>query len=80
MNQRRALTNFTDLPDEALIRVKQLLQMQLVPYSATTLWRKCRANEFPRPIKISAGITAWRVGDIRKYLSGLSNIKTGGAQ
>ncbi len=67
--------DFSSLPDDAFIRLKQIIRLQLVPFSATTLWRKCRANEFPRPIKISAGITAWRVGDIRKYLSDLNDVK-----
>jgi predicted DNA-binding transcriptional regulator AlpA len=79
MNQRQVPLKFSELSDEALIRVKQLLQMQLVPYSATTLWRKCRTNEFPRPLKISAGVTAWRVGDIRKHLAQIGVIKDGNA-
>jgi prophage regulatory protein len=72
--------NFADLPDEAFIRPKHLLRLQLVPFSATTLWRKCRQREFPQPIKVSAGITAWRVGDVRKYLDQLNNLKSGGVR
>lgn len=72
-------TSFVDLPDEAFIRPKHLLSLQLVPFSATTLWRKCRQGEFPQPIKVSAGITAWRVGDIRSYLKALGKRSTGGA-
>ncbi len=64
-------SDFSSLPDEAFIRLKHLIRLQLVPYSATTLWRKCRQREFPRPVKVSAGITAWRVGDIRKHLAQL---------
>ena len=59
---------FRDLPDEALIRLRQMLALGLVPYSASTLWRRCRSNDFPRPIKVSPGVTAWRVGDVRRYL------------
>ena len=72
-------TSFADLPDEAFIRPKHLLRLQLVPFSATTLWRKCRQSEFPQPIKVSAGITAWRVGDIRAYLKALGKPSKGGA-
>ncbi len=68
---------FSDLPDDAFIRLKQLLRFQLVPYSATTLWRKCRLREFPRPVKVSAGITAWRVGDLRQHFSQLVSEKSG---
>jgi prophage regulatory protein len=72
-------TTFDDLPDVALIQIRPLLNYKVIPYSATTIWRKCRRGEFPRPIKVSAGITAWRVGDIRQYLLTVSNSKQGGA-
>jgi len=38
---------------------------------ATTIWRKCWQGEYPQPIKVSSGITAWRVSEIRKYLEKL---------
>jgi prophage regulatory protein len=62
---------FDDLPDAAMIQIRPLIDFKVVPYSATTIWRKCRSGEFPSPIKISSGITAWRVRDIRKYLEKL---------
>jgi len=68
-------TGFDDLPDMALIQLRPLMNFKVVPYSATTIWRKCRCGEFPAPIKVSKGITAWRVGDIRKYLSDIGNQK-----
>ena len=71
---------FDDLPDVALIQIRPLVNYRVLPFSATTIWRKCRNKEFPPPIKISAGITAWRVGDIRKYLAELSHAKSGGAR
>ena len=66
-------TTFESLPDMALIQIRLLVYYGVVPYSATTIWRKCRSGEFPAPIKISSGITAWRVGDIRKYLQVIGN-------
>ena len=69
---------FQDLPDEALIRLRQMLAFHLVPYSASTLWRRCRNNQFPRPIKVSDGITAWRVGDVREHLESLFKNSNGG--
>jgi prophage regulatory protein len=71
--------DFDELPDIAMIQIRPLLKCKVLPYSATTIWRKCRSGEFPSPIKVSAGITAWRVGDIRSYLSEISNPKKGGA-
>jgi len=69
---------FDALPDMALIQLRPLMNFKVVPYSATTIWRKCRTGEFPAPIKVSAGITAWRVGDIREYLISIAK-PTGGA-
>jgi predicted DNA-binding transcriptional regulator AlpA len=66
-------TTFDALPDVALIQLRSLLQYKVIPYSATTVWRLCRTGKFPHPVKISPGITAWRVGDIRKYLESVGN-------
>ncbi len=67
--KQKIRVRFEDLPDEALIRLKQILAWHIVPYSISTFWRRCRNNEFPRPIKVSTGITAWRVGEVRRYLA-----------
>lgn len=64
---------FNDLPDLALIQIRGLIDYKVVPFSATTIWRLVKKGEFPAPIKISDGITAWRVGDIRKYLVDIGN-------
>lgn len=40
----------------------------LVPFSAPTLWRRVRAGEFPKPVKISDRVTAWRVEDVRAWM------------
>jgi predicted DNA-binding transcriptional regulator AlpA len=65
----KAQPAFNQLPDDALMRQKPLLNSGLVPFSASTLWRKCRLQQFPAPCKISGGITAWRLGDIRQWLA-----------
>lgn len=59
---------FHRLPDDALIRLNFLMSWGLVPFSASTLWRKVRTGEFPSPVKVSSQVTAWRVGSIRKWL------------
>ncbi len=60
--------DFHQLPDDALIRLYLLTAWGLIPFSASTLWRKCRRGEFPPPVRVSAGVTAWRVGQIRLWL------------
>ncbi len=68
MHPQKPNVTFNELPNEALIQIRPLINYKVVPYSATTIWRLCRNGKFPRPRKISPGITAWRVGEIRKYL------------
>ena len=41
----------------------------LLPFSNSTLWRKVGAREFPAPVKLSAGVTAWRVEDVRAWMA-----------
>lgn len=43
--------------------------------SASTLWRYVKDGIFPKPLKLSAGVTAWRVEDVRAWIA-----KQGGAQ
>jgi prophage regulatory protein len=54
------------LPDDALARLCTF--RPCLPFSNATLWRKVASGEFPAPIKVSAGVTAWRVGSIREWL------------
>lgn len=37
------------------------------PISPASLWRKVKAGTFPRPIKLSTGITAWRNRDLLEW-------------
>ena len=70
------LNNFDQLPDGAYIREAQLVQSSKrpnvcapLPFSAPTLWRKVKSGSFPAPCKLSERVTAWRVGDIREWMS-----------
>lgn len=64
-----ALANFSNLPDEAIVRLPVVCP--LVGVSRVTIWRRVRADEFPSPVRLSAGAVGWRVGDLRKYLRDL---------
>jgi predicted DNA-binding transcriptional regulator AlpA len=75
-NSKPADDWFSSLPDSAFIRQSQLLSTQLVPFSASTLWRMVNRGEFPSPIKLSDQITAWRVGEIRQWLNSPSQYRT----
>ena len=62
-------SNFDDLPDSALIRLKYLIGKGLNPGSPSTVWRQVKRGQFPAPIKISDNITAWNVGAVRRWQS-----------
>lgn len=67
---------FDHLPDSALLRETDLVRSPKRPYatpplpfSAPTLWRKVKAGTFPKPIKLSERVTAWRVGSVRAWIA-----------
>lgn len=61
--------HFNDLPDDALLREKQILHPNgPVPVSRSTWWAGVRAGRFPQPVRLGPRTTAWRVGDIRALL------------
>lgn len=56
------------LPDTGFVR--QRLLLRFVPFSKSTLWRLVKAGEFPAPVKLSTGITAWKAEEVRSWISG----------
>lgn len=58
---------FDKLPDSAFVRQTQLLG-SVLPFSGTTLWRMVKDGQFPAPVKLGVGVTAWRVGAVRAWL------------
>jgi prophage regulatory protein len=67
-SMQNSLKADTDSSKKHFIRQKDLL-MNVVPFSATTLWRKIKSGEFPAPIKLGPSITAWRGNDIDEWLN-----------
>lgn len=67
---------FDQLPDSAFIREAQLVTSPkrpnvaaLLPFSSPTLWRKVKAGEFPKPLKLSARVTVWTVASVRAWMA-----------
>ena len=52
-----------------LIRVPTVAAMLSVSRSTVWRWSKFK-SEFPRPIKISTGVTAWKLDEIQAWLKG----------
>lgn len=72
----QTLTTFDHLADAAYVREAQLVPSPkrpgtpaVLPFSSPTLWRKVAAGTFPKPVKLSARVTAWRVADIRAWMA-----------
>jgi prophage regulatory protein len=55
-----------DLPVTGYVRLSQLVR--LIPFSPATVWRKVRAGQFPKPLKLSANVTAWKAEDVREWM------------
>ena len=73
-NESGRQSMFDELPDSAFIRESQLVldpkrpqYPAPLPFSAATLWRKVAAGTFPRPVKLSNRVTAWRVAEVRGF-------------
>lgn len=49
-----------------LLRKREVLQ--IVHFSESTLWRLVRQGRFPRPLKLSANITAWRADEVAQWI------------
>jgi predicted DNA-binding transcriptional regulator AlpA len=62
-----APSNFDHLPATGYLRQAQLIPTP-VPFSSATLWRRVKAGTFPKPVKLSERVTAWRVEDVRQWL------------
>lgn len=66
--RRPDVSHFDDLPNAALIGINALAAV--MGKGVSTVWRDIRNDPaFPTPIRLSAGCTRFRVGDIRRYLA-----------
>ncbi len=70
----RPITNLATYPK--FIRQKSLLQ-EYVPFSAATLWRLIKAGKFPKPVKVTNQITAWRITEIKEWSEDPYSYKVG---
>lgn len=59
-----ALAAFDSLPDAAHVRLPVVAALKSV--SPATVWRWVKAGRLPAPVKLGPGVTAWKVGDLRR--------------
>ncbi len=57
------VADFDRLPDAAHLRVRHVAA--ILNCSVATVWRASKAGRIPAPRKVTTGIVAWRVGDLR---------------
>ena len=67
--------HFDDRPDGSLIRAADLVRdpkhpnrPSVLDISLSTLWRYVAAATFPQPVRLSAVVVAWKVGDVRAWI------------
>jgi predicted DNA-binding transcriptional regulator AlpA len=56
-----------DVPS-AFLREAQLVP-NMIPVSPATLWRWVREGNFPKPVRLSSRITAWRAEDVERWIA-----------
>lgn len=65
------------LPDVGFVRLKQILGdpkgdppiPPIIPISRSHWFAGVKSGKYPRPVKLGARTTVWRVEDIRKLIS-----------
>lgn len=64
----------TQLPQEGLVRLRQLLgdpragTPPIIPVKKSAWWAGVRSGRFPKPVKLGR-LTAWRTADIRELIA-----------
>ena len=56
----------SDLPRTGYVRESTVLRH--IPWGRSTLWSKAKKGEFPKPLKLSKRITAWRAEDVWAWI------------
>lgn len=56
-------------PEKGLVRINQILAPAgPIPVSKSTWWAGVKDGRFPKPLKLGARVTVWRVEDIRELI------------
>lgn len=57
------------LPNEGFVRLSQFLgRGRVLPIGRSTWWAGVKSGKYPKPVKLSPGITAWSVESIRALI------------
>ena len=65
---------FPHLPETGFLRLSQIIgdtqssTPPIIPLKKTAWWDGVKSGRFPKPVKLTARATAWRVEDIRALI------------
>ncbi|CCE03756.1 AlpA family phage regulatory protein [Bradyrhizobium sp. STM 3809] len=66
------MSNYKTLPDTGFVRLTSIIAPSgPIPVSKSTWWQGVKDGRFPKPVKLGAKTTAWRVEDIRALIERL---------
>jgi prophage regulatory protein len=66
---RRIMQPNIALPETGFVRLKSILAPDgPIPVSKSTWWQGVKDGRFPKPQKLGARVTVWRVEDIRALI------------
>lgn len=65
------ISDLYKFPEGLFVRQSHL--MEILPFSAATLWRMVKDGSFPKPRKISKRVTVWLVVDVQRYLDSVTS-------
>lgn len=72
MNDTKQTTKqLSNLPEIGYVRLPQILAV--LPMGKSTFWNRVKAGIYPKPKKLGAKISVWRVEDIRQILANPEN-------
>ena len=63
----KKFSNLDRFPAAGYLREKNIIP-DPVPISHATLWRWAKDGRFPKPVKLSARVTAWKISEVRAWL------------
>lgn len=61
-----------NLPLSGFLRLPEVLK--LIPVSKSAWWEGVARGIYPKPIKLSARTTAWRVKDIQEFIDQIDRV------
>ena len=63
------MSSLNELPKVGFLRLPAIIAPHgPIPVSKSTWWAGVKDGRFPKPVKLSLRITAWRVEDIRAFI------------